>query len=78
MLRRGISGMKVLRNNNKSDIQIMNNEPLPAIWNPDKALEGVFCPTCGCWMDDYYGQPDKCPKCGQVLEGWTDMRVIKI
>ena len=48
----------------------IKNKPKPAIWNPDKALEGVFCPTCGCWMDDYYGQPDKCPRCGQALEGW--------
>ena len=52
----------------------IKNKPKPAIWNPDKDLEGVFCPTCGCWMDDYYGQPDKCPRCGQVLEGWTDER----
>lgn len=52
----------------------IKNQPKPAIWNPDKALEGVFCPTCGCWMDDYYGQPDKCHKCGQVLEGWMDER----
>ena len=52
----------------------IKNQPQPAIWDPDKALEGVFCPTCGCWMDDYYGQPDKCPRCGQVLEGWMDGR----
>ena len=52
----------------------IKNQPQPAIWDPDKALEGVFCPTCGCWMDDYYGQPDKCPRCGQVLEDWTDER----
>ena len=50
----------------------IKNQPQPAIWDPDKALEGVFCPTCGCWMDDYYGQPDKCPKCGKALEGWID------
>ena len=50
----------------------IKNQPQPAIWDPDKALEGVFCPTCGCWMDDYYVQPDKCPRCGQSLEGWID------
>lgn len=44
----------------------------PAIWDPDKALEGVFCPTCDTWMDDYYGQPEKCPACGQELSGWID------
>lgn len=70
--------MKALGSNNESDIQTTNNEPLPAIWDPDKALEGVFCPICGQWMDDYYGQLDKCPRCGQVLEGWTDGREIKI
>ena len=42
-------------------------ESKPAIWNPDKAIEGVFCPTCGNWIDDYTGQPENCPKCGQKL-----------
>lgn len=46
----------------------------PAIWNPEKAIEGVFCPTCGKWMDDYMGQPEKCPKCSQKLAGWIDER----
>ena len=55
----------------------IKNQPQPAIWDSDKALEGVFCPTCGCWMGDYYGQPDKCPRCGQVLEGWIDGRKNK-
>lgn len=49
-------------------------ESKPAVWNPDKALEGVFCPTCGSWIDDYTGQPEKCPKCGQKLSGWIDGR----
>lgn len=49
---------------------------LHAIWNPDKALEGVFCPKCSCWMDNYYGQPDTCPKCGVELEGWVDGREL--
>lgn len=49
-------------------------ESKPAIWNPDKALEGVFCPTCGNWIDDYTGQPENCPECGQKLSGWTDGR----
>ena len=47
-------------------------ESKPAIWNPDKAIEGVFCPTCGNWIDDYTGQPENCPKCGQKLSGWID------
>jgi len=46
----------------------------PTIWNPEKAIEGVFCPTCGFWMDDYEGQPEKCPKCSQKLSGWIDGR----
>jgi hypothetical protein len=49
-------------------------ESKPAVWNPDKAPEGVFCPTCGSWIDDYTGQPEKCPKCGQKLSGWIDGR----
>lgn len=49
-------------------------ESKPAIWNPDKALEGVFCPTCGNWLDDYTGQPENCQKCGQELSGWIDGR----
>lgn len=49
-------------------------ESKPAVWNPDKALEGVFCPTCGSWIDDYTGQPENCPKCGQELSGWIDGR----
>lgn len=48
--------------------------PKPAIWNPEKAIEGVFCPTCNTWYDDYYGQPERCEKCGQVLSGWIDGR----
>lgn len=49
-------------------------ESKPAIWNPDKAPEGVFCPTCGNWIDDYTGQPENCPECGQKLSGWIDGR----
>lgn len=49
-------------------------ESKPAIWNPDKALEGVFCPTCGNWIDDYTGQPENCPECEQKLSGWIDGR----
>ena len=30
-------------------------EVYPAIWNPDRAIEGVFCPECGAklsgWID---------------------------
>lgn len=51
-----------------------NKKAVHAIWNPEKALEGVFCPKCGVWMDDYYGQPETCPKCGIELEGWVDGR----
>lgn len=42
--------------------------------NAIKAIEGVFCPTCGNWIDDYTGQPENCPKCGQKLSGWIDGR----
>ena len=69
--------MKDLISNNENETKRAVNEPLPAVWNPDKALEGVFCPTCGQWMDDYYGQLDKCPRCGQDLEGWIDGRKNK-
>ena len=41
---------------------------------PDRAIDGVFCPKCNTWMDDYYGQPDKCPNCGVKLDGWIDIR----
>lgn len=50
------------------------SEEFPAIWNPNRAIEGVFCPKCDYWMDNYYGQPDKCPKCGVKLSGWVDGR----
>ena len=48
-----------------------------AVWDPDRGEEGVFCPKCDTWMDDYYGQPDKCPNCGVRLEGWIDARDLK-
>lgn len=51
-----------------------NDDIVHAIWNPDKAIEGVFCPRCNTWIDDYYGQPDKCPTCGVRLDGWIDIR----
>ena len=40
-----------------------------AIWNHYRGEEGVFCPKCDTWMDDYMSQPDKCPNCGVRLEG---------
>ena len=49
-----------------------NEKVVHAVWNPEKALEGVFCPECGTWMDDYHGQPERCPECGVKLEGWVD------
>lgn len=49
------------------------NEKSHWVWNPDRALEGVFCPKCDVWIDDYYGLPDKCPKCGVELDGWRDI-----
>jgi len=52
----------------------MNEEVFHAVWNPDKALDGVFCPKCDAWMDDYYGQPDRCPECNVKLDGWVDGR----
>ena len=48
-----------------------------AIWNPDRCEEGVFCPKCDTWMDDYQCQPDKCPNCGVELDGWIDIRDLK-
>lgn len=51
-----------------------DNSTKAAIWNPEKCLEGVFCPTCDQWMDDYEGQPDECPRCKQRLSGWVDGR----
>ena len=45
-----------------------------AIWDPDRCRDGVFCPRCDTWMDDYNGQPDKCPNCGVRLEGWINAR----
>ena len=52
-------------------------EAVHAIWNPDRCPEGVFCPKCDTWMDDYEGQPDKCPNCGVGLDGWIDIRDLK-
>lgn len=49
-------------------------EVVHAIWNPDRSPEGVFCPKCDTWMDDYEGQPDKCPNCVVKLDGWIDIR----
>lgn len=48
-----------------------------AVWDPDRCEEGVFCPKCDTWMDDYNGQPDKCPNCGVRLEGWINIRDLK-
>ena len=45
-----------------------------AVWDPDRCEEGVFCPICDTWMDDYEGQPDKCPNCGVKLDGWNYVR----
>ena len=44
----------------------------PAIWDSDKALEDVFCPTCETWMDDYYRQLEKRPTCRKELSGQID------
>lgn len=45
-----------------------------SVWDPDRCEEGVFCPICDTWMDDYKGQPDKCPNCGVKLDGWNYIR----
>ena len=59
----------------RKDEELNNDsEIVNAIWNPDRALEGVFCPRCGTWMDDYNEQPDKCPNCGVKLNGWISIR----
>lgn len=47
------------------------------VWNPDRAIEGVFCQKCDTWLDDYWDRPDICPKCGVRLEGWIDGRDLK-
>lgn len=44
-------------------------ESKPAIWNPDKALEGVFCPTCGNWIDDYTGSRKTAQSAGKNCPG---------
>lgn len=46
-------------------------ENLPAIWKLENP-EGLYCPKCGLFMTDYENSLDKCPKCGQALEGWID------
>lgn len=56
------------------ETETTETEEKPAIWNPEKALEGVFCPTCQKWIDDYNGQPEQCPWCAQKLSGWIDGR----
>ena len=46
-------------------------EKLPGIWKLENP-EGLYCPKCGLFMPDYENPLDKCPKCGQALEGWID------
>lgn len=58
----------------ENEFEAMKKKSKPAIWNPDKAAEGVFCPTCKKWIDDYNGQPEQCPWCAQKLSGWIDGR----
>lgn len=50
------------------------DEIVHAIWNPNRALEGVFCPICDTYMDDYEGIPDNCPDCGVKLDGWINIK----
>lgn len=52
----------------------MKMKSKPAIWNPDKSADGVFCPTCKKWIGDYKEQPEQCPWCTQKLYGWIDER----
>ena len=30
----------------ENEFEAMKKKSKPAIWNPDKAAEGVYCPTC--------------------------------
>ena len=39
-----------------------------------RAWVSGYRPTCGNWIDDYTGQPENCPECGQKLSGWIDGR----
>ena len=41
------------------------------IFDSERAVEGVFCSKCDCWIDDIYGEPDKCPNCGETFDGWV-------
>ena len=43
----------------------------PAIWKLENA-EGLYCPTCKCFMPDYEHPFSVCPRCGEELEGWID------
>lgn len=54
-----------------------DEETVHAIWDPDRCADGVFCPRCNTWMDDYEGLPDKCPDCGVKLDGWIDIKDYK-
>mgnify|MGYP000920866245 CR=1 FL=1 len=47
------------------------DKSIPFKFDNECALEGVFCPVCGQWHDDYYGMPEKCSKCGQPCDCTT-------
>lgn len=47
--------------------KLEEEEQHQVIYDPERAIEGVFCPKCDRWIDDYYGLPENCPKCGVKL-----------
>lgn len=44
---------------------------LPTVYKLENP-EGLYCPICDLFMPDYENPLDKCPRCGQTLEGFID------
>ena len=47
------------------------------IFDSERAVEGVFCTNCACWIDDIYGEPDKYPECGEKFDGQVNASDMK-